>query len=174
MANDDHPEAEAAGHDRKPEDAAVEKKHKEEKPKSTLESVIGELTSFTKKAVAIGLLAAMPFTYNYIDPSHVARAAVTTGAFAASKVTTNIIQEKDAFNGIVRNGFNGALLSYPIAEGFKGLNSLESAIQLWYSCGQDSKSSRNGIWIAANYHSWKCSIKLRAGKKIQGKIMANS
>jgi len=105
---------------------------KEEKPKSTLESVIGELGSFAKKSLVIGALAAMPFGYNYIDPSHVARAAVTTTGFAAAKATTNIIQEKDPFDGIVRNGFNGALLSYPIAEGFKGLNSLENVIEPSY------------------------------------------
>lgn len=101
----------------------------EKKEKGTLENVIDEILDFGKKAIVIGAVAAMPFAYNFYDPSHVARAAVTASAFAASKVTTNIVQNKDPLEGFIRNGFNGTLLSYPIAEGFKGLNSLEAAIQ---------------------------------------------
>src|SRR3989338_2510928 len=105
---------------------------KEEKKKGTLESVLGELGSFARKTLLIGTVAATPFLYSFINPSQLPLAQVTTYAYAASKVTTNIIQEKPPLEGIVRNGFNGALLSYPIAEGFKGLNSLETTIQPQY------------------------------------------
>ena len=99
-----------------------------QKPKGTLENIISELGNFARKALIIGTVAATPLLYNFISPAQVPLAQVTTYAYAASKATTNIIQEKNPLEGVVRNGFNGALLSYPIAEGFKGLNSLETTV----------------------------------------------
>ncbi|MBI2655856.1 hypothetical protein HYX06_05550 [Candidatus Woesearchaeota archaeon] len=100
----------------------------QKKEKGTLESVVDEIWDFGKKTIAIGAVAAMPFLYNFYDPSHVARAAVTTYGFAAAKSTANVIQNKKPLEGIVWQGATGNMLSYPLARGFTGLNNLETAL----------------------------------------------
>ena len=125
MAEHEAPNANAAPHNLSEAGENQQEKKKDESP-------LEEIVNGFKKVAATAAIVAMPFLYGFYDPTHITRAAITTGAFAASKVTTNIIQEKDIYDGIVRNSFNGALLSYPISEGFKGLNSLEAAIEPSY------------------------------------------
>jgi len=120
--------------------------HKEEKKKGTLESVIDELWSFGKKAIAVGAIAAMPFLYNFYDPSHVARAAVTTYGFAAAKTTANIVQKKDPLEGLVWQGATGAILSYPLAEGFRAVNNLESRMMSEYGLVA-TKAAKAGAFV---------------------------
>lgn len=137
----------------------------EKKPESPLEEIVDGF----KKVISVGALALMPFGYNYIDPSHVVRAAVTTGAFAASKATTNIIQEKDPFDGIVRNGFNGTLLSYPIAEGFKGLNSLETTVQNSYGtvAAKTAKAAGMAFGLQPGVTAGNVALNYGLGKKFR-------
>jgi len=113
---EENPQAESANHNEEHKDAAHGEKQKEQKPKTTLESVIGELGSFAKKAITIGAVAAMPFIYNPVIPSHVARAAVATYGFAAGKATANIIQNKNPLEGIMWQSATGAMLSAPCSE----------------------------------------------------------
>lgn len=139
MAEDDPPTAEV------PHDDAHGKKE-EAKPKTTLESVISELGNFAKKAVAIGAVAALPFVYNYFDPLHVRNAQVVSYSLAASKVTSNLMENRPALEGTVRNSFNGALLSYPTAKAFGALNGLEPNIAAAYGNGP-AKAAKTGMWM---------------------------
>ena len=142
--------------------AGQQEKKKEESP-------LEEIVNGFKKVIAISAVVAMPFLYGFYDPAHIPRAAVTTGAFAASKVTTNIIQEKDPLEGVVRNGFNGALLSYPIAEGFKGLNSLETAVQQSYGtvAAKTAKGATMAFVLQPAYTAGNIALNYGLGKKFR-------
>src|SRR3989338_11711359 len=101
---------------------------KEENPQSTLESVFSELGSFAKKALAIGAVAALPFMYSYINPSHVTRAQVFAYTTTAGHATANVIQGKPALDRLVRRAAVTTALSYPLAKTFQGLNQLEATV----------------------------------------------
>ncbi len=116
------------------------------KEKGTLESVVDELTSFGKKAIAIGAIATMPWLYGLYDPTHIARAATTTYGFAAAKTTANLIQNKDALEGIVWQGATGAILSYPLAEGFRAVNNLEARMMPEYGLAT-TKTVKAGAFV---------------------------
>ena len=118
---------------------------KEEKHQSTLESVISELKNFGKKAITIGAIAAMPFTYNLISPSHVANAQAFAYSLTAGRSTANVIQKKPALEGLVGEAARGTILSYPIAKAFEGVNQLESAVEASYG-NMSAKSVKAGTW----------------------------
>ena len=116
-----------------------------EKKKSTLESVISELGSFAKKALTVGAIAAMPFTYGFFDPGHIPRAAVATAGFTAGKATANVIQNKKPMDGLLWQGATGAMLSYPLAAGFTGLNNLERTVEASYGTAAAKAAKVSGM-----------------------------
>ncbi len=118
----------------------------QKKEKGTLESVIDEIWDFGKKTIAIGAVVAMPFLYNFYDPGHVARAAVTTYGFAAARTTANIVQKKEPLEGIVWQSATGAILSYPLAEGFRAVNNLESRMMPEYGLAA-TKAAKAGAFV---------------------------
>lgn len=119
--------------------------HAEEKKKGTLESVIDELGSFARKALMLGAIVGVPLLYNFADTSHVARAQVTSYAWAAGKSTSNVIQGKKSLEGTVQESVRGALISYPLAEGFKGLNNLEAKFEHIYGAAV-TKPFKGAAW----------------------------
>lgn len=125
-----------------------EGENKEKKP-STLESAIDEIFGFGKKVLTIGAIAALPLAYSLIGmPSHVARAATTTVGFAAGTATVNLMQKKPALEGTLKEGINGAILSYPLAEIFKGTNNLENVVSNSYGAIA-GKTAKIGAWLGA-------------------------
>ena len=112
-----------------------------EKKKSTLESVIGELGSFARKAAMLGALAAMPLIYAPFNVSHVPRAAVTIAGFTAGQMAGNLARNESPTKGVLKQGFIGNVLSAPLSAGFYALNSLETAVAANYgsAAGQIAK-----------------------------------
>lgn len=105
---------------------------KEEKKKSTLESVISELGSFARKALIFGSLVAMPLLYLPLSPAHVPRAAATVAGFSAGQMVGNMARNESATKGVFRQGVTGNVLSAPLAVGFRAMNNLETVVEASY------------------------------------------
>ena len=123
MAEPETPQANAS-----PQNIPQTGQQQEKKDESPLEEIVNGF----KKVIATAAIVAMPFLYYPFAPSHVARAAVTVGGFAAGKVTANLTQEKDALDGVVRQAAFGDILSYPLAFGFRQMNNLETTVASSY------------------------------------------
>ena len=131
--------------DEEPSDSVPAQDKQEEKKQGTLESVVDELSNFGKGALKIGAVAAMPFAYSFIDPSHLLNAGVFTHAITAGRATANLIQKKPVLDGVVKEAAIGATLSYPISKTFQGLNQLEQTIAANYGQAVAS-TAKVGVW----------------------------
>lgn len=128
--------------DRVNANASPEKQEK----KGFVANAFSELSDFVKKTLVIGSIVAMPFLYYPFVPSHVAGAAVTTYGFAAAKITSNIVQNKDPLEKIAWQGATGAILSYPLAEGFRAVNNLEARMMPEYGLAA-TKAAKAGAFV---------------------------
>ena len=148
-----------------PQNISQDGQEKKEKPETPLEEIVNGV----KKVLSIGAVAAMPFLYNFYDPSHVARAAVTTYGFTAAKITANAIQEKKPLEGIVLQGATGAMLSYPLAAGFRGLNNLESRLAVDYgtTTARFAKAGGMVFGLQPAFAAMRTAINYGLGKKFR-------
>src|SRR3989338_2044586 len=137
----------------------------EKKEETPLEEIINGF----KNVLAIGAVAAMPFLYSFYDPSHVARAAVATYGFVAGKTTANIIQNKKPLDGIVRQGATGAMLSYPLAAGFQGLNNLETRLTADYGATTARAIKAGGMvfGLQPTFATMRTALNYGIGKKFR-------
>jgi hypothetical protein len=165
MAEDNH---QAAGNESHASDSG-------EKKKSTLESVIGELGSFAKKALTIGAIAAMPFAYGAFDSSHIRLAATTTTGFAAGKATANVIQKKGTLDGVVAAGFRGNVISAPLAFGFNALNELEQTVASSYGFAASKVAKAGGLALVQQpaIATMNTALEYGIGKKFRENWLPN-
>ncbi len=120
----------------------------EKKEKGTLENVVDEILDFGKKAIAIGAVAASPFVFSAIDPSHTLNAQLFTYTVSAGHATANLMQKKSPLEGIVKRAVTAQPVSYQIAKTFSGLNQLEAALTPAYG-SVAAKTAKIGTWAFA-------------------------
>ncbi len=145
----------------------------EGKKEEGLEGILGnvwkEVRDFASGAFKIGAVAAMPFAFNYLDPSHLARAQVYTYTLSAGKATANLIQKKPALEGFLKEGAIAMPLSLGIAEAFKGLNGLETAVAKNYGsfAGTAAKGAGLALGIQPAFVTAHTALEYGLGKKFR-------
>lgn len=128
-----------------PEIKKEEKQESLEEKVSASNSIWGEIKDFGRKALTIGAVAAMPFSFNYIAPDHFTRAAVFTSTYTAGRGTANVMQNKPFLENSLKHAAISLPVSYQLAETFKGLDSLEAKITDNYG-SLAGKSAKVATW----------------------------
>jgi len=128
--------------------AEQEPKPEEEKKQGTLESIVSGFKGLTKTALTIGAIAAMPYVFSYVDPTHLTSAKIFTYTISTGHATANLMQKKPALEGILKRAAIATPLSYQISNTFTGLNQLETAVAGSYGATAGT-AAKVGTWAFA-------------------------
>ncbi|MBI4452888.1 hypothetical protein HY637_05650 [Candidatus Woesearchaeota archaeon] len=131
-----------------PQHSATQLPVEQKKEKGALENLVDEFWDFGKKAIAIGAVAASPFIFSAIDPSHLVNAQLFTYAVSTGHATANLMQNKPVTDGLIKRAATAQPVSYQLAKTFSGLNQLEAALAPDYG-SVAAKTAKIGTWVFA-------------------------